>query len=110
MKRVLSFKAEGQSLAKDSNCSFEGIVSGTKGYLVAKFSYDSIWKGCAKVAVFRRLLEEYPVVIVKDTCCIPSEVLDWDKFSVKLVGQRKDGFRLTTNEVEITQEMGGAIV
>ena len=110
MKRVLMFKATEQELIKDPSCSFEGVVSGTRGYLRARFSFDRAWNGCARIAVFRKLLDEYPVILQGDSCEIPAEVLDWDKFSVRIVGRRKDGSTLTTNEVEVEQQRGGAIV
>lgn len=74
MKRVLMFKATEQELIKDPSCSFEGIVSGTRGYLRARFSFNKTWNGCARIAVFRKLLDEYPVVLRDDSCEIPAEV------------------------------------
>lgn len=110
MKRVLKFRVEEQNLQKDLSCSFEGIVSGTKGYLVAKFSFNRAWDGCVRVAVFKRLLDEFPVVLHNDSCDIPEQALDWDKFSVRIVGRRKDGSKITTNEVVVNQNRGGEVV
>lgn len=110
MKRVLMFRAVEQKLIKDPSCSFEGIVSGTRGYLRARFSFNKAWNGYAKVAVFRKLLEEHPVVLQGDSCDIPAEVLDWDNFYVRVVGRKKDGSQLTTNEIEVRQSRGGAVV
>lgn len=109
MKRVLKFKVEEQELSKDPSCSFEGIVSGTKGYLTAKFSFNRAWSGYARIAVFKKLLEEYPVPLKNDCCDIPEGALDWDKFSVKVIG-RKDGSHITSNEVVVCQNRGGDVV
>lgn len=110
MKRVLVFRVNEQKLEKDPSCSFEGIVAGTKGYLKAKFSFNRAWNGCACIAVFRKLLEEHPAVLKSGECDIPAEVLDWDTFHVRVVGRRGDGSVVTTNEVEVKQIRGGAIV
>ena len=36
---------------------------------------------------------------------IPPEALTWTSFEVAVVGER-DGYRITTNKIEITQEEG----
>lgn len=105
--RIISFKVEEQTISKDARCNFSGIVSGTKGYLKAKFKFNSTWNGFATVAVFRKLLTEYPVPIINGVCEIPAEALDHDKFYVRVVGRKKSGEQLTTNEVEINQGNGG---
>lgn len=110
MKRSLCFKVNEQTLQKDPLCSFDEIVSGTNGYLKAKFTFNRAWANCAKVAVFRKLLVDYPVVLIGDSCDIPSEALDWDYFSVRVVGRKPDGFKLTTNEIKIEQIRGDVIV
>lgn len=110
MKRVLSFRVNEQKLEKDPSCSFEEIVAGTRGYLRARFTFNRAWNNCACIAVFRKLLDEYPVVLKAKECDIPAEVLDWDTFHVKIVGKRSDGVVITTNEVEVKQIRGGAVV
>lgn len=107
MKRLLSFNVEEQKLTKDPSCSFDGIVSGTRKYLVSRFSFNSAWKGYICVAVFKKLLDEYPVALKNGECLVPDEVLDWDYFSVRIVGRAKDGSQITTNEVTINQIRGG---
>lgn len=109
MKRTLAFRVEEQQLIKDPSCSFEGIVSGTRGYLRARFSFDGAWKNCACVAVFKKLLDEHPIPLRNGECEIPAEVLDWDKFSVRVVGRAKSGLQLTTNEVDVYQLRGGGL-
>lgn len=100
--RTLKFIVEGQSIKQDPSCNFSGIVPGTKGYLKAEFSFSKDWKDCRKAAVFELLRNEYPAPIVGNTCEIPAEALTWKSFSVKVVGER-DGYRITTNRVEVKQ-------
>lgn len=109
MRRVLVFKVNNQILEKDPSCSFEGIVSGTKGYLKARFSFNRFWDKCACVAVFSTLLKEYPVPLKAGECEIPPEVLENEGFYVRVVGKRKDGVMLTTNEIRINQIQGGGV-
>lgn len=101
--RELVFTVNQQKLEKDSTCDFSGIVKGTKGYLTARFKFDSSWDGYGKVAVFKKLLDEYPVILKNNRCTIPEKALDFDSFSVSVIGQ-KSGGRLTTNALRVEQE------
>lgn len=107
--RTLNFIVDGQSLKPDPSCDFSGMVPGTEKYLQAKFAFSSEWKNCVKVAGFwSRLGEEYPPQTLKDgkVCVIPSEALESKYFKIQVIGKRKDGFRLTTNKLEICQNGG----
>ena len=101
--RTLRFIVNEQNLSKDSSCDFTNIISGTRGYLEAEFVFNESWNMFGKVAVFCALLQEYPVIIKNGKCEIPPEVLDGEKFSVYVVGS-KNGKRITTNSVTITQK------
>ena len=103
--RILKFNVSAQRIQKDPTCDFSGIVAGTEGYLQAAFSFSAEWTGCKKVAAFYRLGKEYAVPIVGNVCMIPPEALTWTNFEVAVVGER-DGYRITTNKIEITQEEG----
>ena len=104
--RDLVFDVKSQMLEKSSACDFSGIVSGTSGYLRAKFNFSSEWNGHNKVAVFTNLLDEKPVLLKNNECVIPPESLTWDYFKVRVVGQK--GYqKLTTNTVTVQQEKGG---
>lgn len=105
--RTLSFTIEGQRAMKDPTCDFEHLVSGSRGYLKARFSFNKEWDGYAKVAIFKKLLSEYPAPIINGECMIPGDALDYEKFTVSVIGQKKSGQRLTTNEVEVLQQLGG---
>ncbi len=102
--RELFFKINGQKLQKDPNCNFKGIIAGTRNYLVASFLFSSDWSGMTKVAVFKKLGEEYPVKIEKNKCIIPAEALTWRNFSVYVIGQ-KDDSRIKTNADIVLQEV-----
>lgn len=102
--RELRFKVSGQKIQKDITCDFSGIISGTRNYLVAGFSFSSDWSGMAKVAVFKWLGKEYPAKIINGKCTIPPDALTWRNFSVYCIGQ-KDGIRVKTNSVTVEQEV-----
>lgn len=99
--RILQFKVSGQSLSKDGD--FSGLVAGTRGYLQTAYNFDGEWDGCKKAAVFSRYEKEFPMPIINGRCAVPDEVVEIRKWRVRLVGER-DGYRITTNEVEVTQE------
>lgn len=101
--RTLKFIVDGQSVKKDPSCDFAGLVPGTKGYLDAFFRFSDEWKGCKKAAVFVSLGREYAVPLINGKCQIPEKALTWKIFSVKVVGER-DGYRVTTNRVEVLQD------
>ncbi|NSE39780.1 hypothetical protein G4333_13810, partial [Dorea longicatena] len=52
--------------------------------------------------VFSRYDKEYPVPIVNGKCAVPDEITEYKRWKVYLVGV-KDGYRITTNEVEVRQ-------
>lgn len=101
--RTLKFIIAAQAIIKDPDCDFSGIVSGTKGYLYAQFSFSEEWEGCRMAAVFSSLGKEYPRPIKNGGCEIPAEALTWDYFGVRVVGQREN-YRITTDEVKVKQE------
>lgn len=101
--RILKFMVDGQSIQKDSSCDFKGLVPGTKGYLEAHFQFSDEWKGCKRAAVFTVLGKEHAVPLINGKCEIPEKALTWKIFSIKVVGIR-DGYRVTTNKVEVLQD------
>lgn len=98
--RILQFKVTGQNLSKDGD--FSSIVAGTRGYLQTAYNFDGEWDGCKKAAVFLRYRQRYPVPIVNGKCAVPDEITEYKRWKVYLVGV-KDGYRITTNEVEVRQ-------
>lgn len=103
--RNISFIVSGQKLRKDPKCDFDGIVAGTRNYLVADFSFDGQWSGMSKVAVFKCLSQKFPSKIQDNKCHIPQEALVWSNFSLYIVGQNNDGVRIQTNDVMVKQEV-----
>lgn len=102
--RTLEFNLKEQVLSKDSSCDFSNIVSGTEGYLKAKFKFDKTWQGFGKVAVFVNLFTEYPALIGADgTCSIPPKALTSSKFEVFVIG-KKDERKLISSSIEVYQE------
>ena len=101
--RILKFIIQAQSIIADPVCVYSGIVSGTKGYLQAQFNVSKEWAGCRMAAVFRCLRKEYAQPVKNGRCEIPADALTWDRFSVRLVGQ-KENYRITTDEIIIQQE------
>ena len=101
--RTLKFIVDGQKIAQDPMFDSKGLIPGTKGYLEASFQFSDEWKGCKKAAVFGSLGQEYAVPLVNGKCEIPEKALTWRVFSVKVAGIR-DGYRITTNKVEVLQD------
>ena len=102
--RTLSFIVDGQTIKKDPKCDFEHIVSGTKGYLKAHFTFSSEWESCVKVARFFRGSKEVAVVLENDECFIPDYALVGTTFRVGAIGAY-DNYRITTGTIAIRQEV-----
>lgn len=100
--RVLKFIVNGQSLQRDPNCDFSGIIRGSKGYLVAEFSFDSSWKGCTIAASFWHFGKEYAVLVQNNKCIIPDEALEGFSVGVTLRGIKK-GYSISTNKAVFEQ-------
>lgn len=101
--RTLTFIVSGQNIKKDPSCDFGGLVAGTRGYLQARFVFGQEWAGCRKAAVFTRLAQDYPAPIINNACEIPAEALTYQSFGVRVVGERDDGYRITTNRIQVRQ-------
>lgn len=103
--RQLRFIVTGQSIKKDSSCDFSNIAKGTKGYLKAVFTFSEEWRGCAKIAEFRRHASSDPAAerLVNDACMIPEQALTGDKLYISVIGIRP-GFRIRTGKLEVRQD------
>lgn len=102
--RILEFEVDGQTIRKKPECDFSNIVAGTSGFLRAKFSFSSEWRGCLKAASFWRGKKEYPVLLDRNACDIPPEALVGATFRVSVLGKNGD-FRIPTNSVLVKQEV-----
>lgn len=106
--RTLVFNVKNQIIQRDSSCDFSGLVAETTGYLRAKFTFSEDWVGCAKVAGFflKDGTEFPPCVLSEDNSCfIPSEILKYHEFSIKVYG-KKNGYLITTRPITIKQYGG----
>lgn len=106
--RTLRFIVDKQLVKQDPDCDFSGLVPGTEGYIEARFSFSPEWSNCVKVAAFYSMMgKEYAPQVLKDgkSCLIPAEALANRSFKMQVLGKR-DGFKITTNKVTISQNGG----
>ena len=107
--RTLKFIVEGQTIRQDPNCSFDGLVPGTEGFLYADFSFSPEWNGYVKVAAFySRLGKEYPPQTLKNgkKCLIPAEALEKRIFKIRIIGKNAEGATMLTDKITIDQDGG----
>lgn len=100
--RVLDFIVDKQHISKAPTCDFDGLVAGTKGYLVARFSFSSEWNGYRRAAIFKYNGKSYPVALKNNMCGVPPAVTG-DSFKVTVGGLDKDGNKLTCDAVTVIQ-------
>ena len=107
--KTLTFIVENQIIKPDPTCDvFEGLVPGTEGYLLAKFTFSREWNGYSKVIAFYSMLgREYdPEVLIDDrTCLIPLEALKKRAFKIQVLGKKGES-KLTTNKLTVRQNGG----
>lgn len=101
--RELQFLIRQQNIRKNPGCDFSGLVSGTEGYLQARFLCSEEWNGCAVAAVFSSVDGTEAVPVVNGECAVPKKILKKKRWWVYVVGV-KDNYRITTNKVEVMQE------
>lgn len=100
MQRILNFAVDKQTLSKTGD--FNGLVAGTKGYLVAMFNFSSDWQGYNKAAVFVCKNGDYPARIAGGTCLVPDEAAACASFKVYVVG-RKGNATIRSSRVTVIQ-------
>lgn len=103
--RTLDFIVEGQNIEESPNCDFSGIISGSSGYLQARFRFSPEWRSMVKAAVFSERNTVENVLITDNICTIPASVLTRKSFKIKVVGQGKNKSRVTTNTLVIRQDL-----
>jgi len=103
--RNLDFTISGQAIHKKAGCDFSGISPGTANYLRCRFFFSAEWRGCLKVAEFRRYAFSEPVSvpIYNNECYVPGEITSGMSWKVRIVGKRT-GTKITTFECEVKQE------
>ena len=101
----LLFRVRNQQIERlESNL----VVSGSKNYLHAKFTFTKEWNGLTKPAVFKREEDEegYLVVLNNDVALIPWEVLQNEGiFYVSVFG----GDLITVNKARVIVEESGYV-
>lgn len=103
--RTLKFTINGQTIKKDSDCDFSGLVAGSIGYLRAKFTFSKEWFECKKAASFWIDGQEHAVLLdVIDSCMIPEAALTGEMFKVSVTGV-KPGYKIGTNKTKVKQEV-----
>lgn len=105
MTRTLEFIVEGQRLKKDPNCSFSGIVAGSKGYLECHFAFSPEWKGVSKAVIFTDGNQELYEPLKYDKCKVPDAITDSSRIHIQVAG-KDGGTFLRTNEAVILQKKG----
>lgn len=80
------------------------VVADSRDYLVARFTFSEQWQGLTKTAVFQGADgKAYFVVLDKDTCPIPWEVIQPTRFLVSVFG----GDRLTADRAMVEVAASG---
>lgn len=96
--KTINFKVNGQRLSLENGLRGR-VLAGTKGYLVAKFTFSEDWDGFQKVAAFYDGDgHEYPRPLVSNQCMVPDEVTDGVKFKVKVFGKQGNSMVFTDTE------------
>lgn len=104
--RVLDFVVNRQIISKSPTGDFKGIVSGTKGYFKARFTFSPEWSGLKKVVIFRSKSTTKYVPLPGNECMIPDDVLTGMTYYVSVVGKSAT-LVLRTNETFVSQQRGG---
>lgn len=99
--RILNLNVNAQVLETDSDLS--NLVSGTSGYLIAKFKFSKEWDGCSKILTFTYGDNEYSVVLNSNDYLIPKEVLENRCFRIHITGV-KDKYMIKTTKLRIVQK------
>lgn len=99
--RILNFKVDSQVLEQDGD--FSDIVSGTSGYLKARFNFSDEWAGCLMIASFFNRGKEYACKLVNNECMIPDEALTDRYFKVQVVGVKRN-YKITTTKLKVYQK------
>lgn len=96
--RIITFDVKQQKI-KNTN-STTGIYSGTNNYLKFEFNFDKeSWGDCVKAVVFGD--KGLPILLKEDKCLVPEEAFEPDRICFYIVGKRRDGYVIETQEFTI---------
>lgn len=104
--RTLKFDVNHQHIQKERSCDFNGLVTGSRGYLRAEFTFSPDWAGCAKAASFWVGNVEHSMLLENNACMIPDEVAQETVFYVEVTGKR-DKMLFATDRVKVEQKARG---
>lgn len=99
--RVLEFNVADQVLKPVGD--FSNLVSGTSGYLKAKFNFSEEWIDCTIAVSFYSRGQEYAVILKDGSCEIPEEATARKVFYVRVTGVKKN-YKITTNKICVRQK------
>ena len=102
---VLGFTVRNKVLKKDLTTPFNSMKAGSGQNYATSFQLDEEWHGYSCVACFITEYKTYYVPLVSGSADIPTDVLQYKKFAVSVVGQ-KGGTRISTNENRVIQTGG----
>lgn len=99
-QKILSFKVDEQFI----HAPHYRVVSDSRSYLVARFSFSECWQGLSKTAVFQGTDGKvYHMLLDGDSCAVPVEVIQPTRFFVSVFG----GDRLTSDRAVVEVEASG---
>lgn len=101
--KPIHFSVDGQHMSVDSHDT-DGIIRGSRNLFQAQFNCGKDWTGCKLAAEFSKSTGDPEYIGVDNLhCMVPKSVLDSDRYAVRLIGVRTDGYKITTNKVWIYQ-------
>ena len=65
--RLLKFNIDAQQIQKDPECDFSNIVSGTKDYLKAQFTFSPEWQDCTIAQILSVMLSTFQVKLSQNS-------------------------------------------
>jgi hypothetical protein len=106
--RELVFKVNGQSLEKDPECSFDGLIAGSSNYLSCRIIFeDPEYDHLEKIIEFITRDNSEFFQIKEESINIPSWVTAKAYFKVRIHGvDLKKKTEIVTNTIYIQQEVG----
>ncbi len=101
-QKFLDFSVDGQNI----HAPHQKVVADSRNYLLARFSFDEVWQGLTKTAVFQGADGKvYHMLLEGDSCAIPAEVIKPTRFTVSVFG----GDRLTTDRAVVEVAASGML-
>lgn len=102
--RELKFNVKGQTLEKDPNCDFDGLIMGSNNYICLVFNFSDEWKEARRAIEFTagNMNKFYEI---DSAVILPEEITVKPYFKITLHAVSGDT-QFKTNSVLIRQERG----